>query len=171
MYIMKRNSHYLTEFYQKNYKKAVLFAQSFVLNLEQAEDIASDAILKLIEMGDVVNKEKNILALFHSIIRNKCLDYLRREQRWYKICDEIQSLSNSKTNDDDEICNKELNDSLQNLMSTLPQDTRNIFIAVRIQGKSYKEVGETMGISNRIVEYRIKKTQEQFKEKLHFYYN
>lgn len=69
------------DIYTSYYKKSFFFAKSYVHNDLAAEDIASEALIKLWEkLKAEPVEEKYILPLLLTILKNKALDYLKHEE-------------------------------------------------------------------------------------------
>lgn len=69
------------DIYTSYYKKSFFFAKSYVHNDLAAEDIASEALIKLREkLKAEPVEEKYILPLLLTILKNKALDYLKHEE-------------------------------------------------------------------------------------------
>ena len=65
------------DIYTSYYKKSFFFAKSYVHNDLAAEDIASEALIKLWEKLKAESvEEKYILPLLLTILKNKALDYI-----------------------------------------------------------------------------------------------
>lgn len=76
---MQRNS--FDGIYTSYYKKSYFFAKSYVHNDFAAEDIASEALIKLWEkLKKEEIEEKYVLPLLVTILKNKALDYLKHEE-------------------------------------------------------------------------------------------
>lgn len=150
-------------FYNENYNKAFRYANSLVFDKEAAMDIASDSMLKIWEMQDSIDPDKNLSALLFVSIRNKCLDHLRHEQVKQRTSTEF-GLYMLETTTPADFYSKELTIMVQRAVDTLQEITRNCFLMVRMNGKSYKEVADSLNITTRSVEYELKKAGETMKK-------
>lgn len=152
-------------FYTENYTKAFRYANSFVFDIETARDIASDSMLRIWEMRDSVDPDKNLNAFLFVSIRNKCFDYLRHEQVKQKSSSEF-GLYMLETITPEDFYSEELTIMVQRAVDSLQETTRNCFLMVRMSGKSYKEVAEELNITTRSVEYELKKAGEVMRKML-----
>jgi len=146
-------------FYYENYNKAFRYANSLVFDKEVAKDVASDSMLKIWEMQDSIDPDKNLNALLFVSIRNKCLDHLRHEQVKQKSSAEF-GLYMLETTTPADFYSKELTIMVQRAVDSLQETTRKCFLMIRMNGKSYKEVAEELNITTRSVEYELKKAGE-----------
>lgn len=151
--------------YTTYYKKAFLFTKSFVHDDFVAEDIASEALLKLGEML----KEQEIDyadALLLTILKNKALDYLKHEAIRNEVIHSLTDISERELQiristleacDPKEIFSGEIKQIIRQTLDALPERTRHVFTMSRFQNKSNKEIADELGITNKGVEYHIAK--------------
>ena len=61
---------------------------------------------------------------------------------------------------------KEYEEKLNNVLSQIPEGSREVFLMNRIEGLKYKEIAENLGLSVKAIEKRISKALEIIREKL-----
>ena len=162
---MQRNS--FDDIYTSYYKKSFFFAKSYIHNDLAAEDIASEALIKLwekLKKGDV--EEKYLLPLLVTILKNKALDYLKHEEvkrtafeamaDWHQQEHTIR-ISALMACNPEEIFSEEVESIISRTLQGLSEQTRQVFILSRFENKSNKEIAEEVGISVKSVEYHISK--------------
>ncbi len=170
------------EVYSLFYRKAFLFAKSYVHDDLAAEDIASDSLIKLWER---MKQEEisYIQPLLLTILKNKSLDYLKHEEvkrnafealvDWHKQELDIR-ISTLEACDPNEIFSDEVMRILQETLATLPEQTRRVFEMSRFNNLTGKEIAEVLGISPKGVEYHISKALKElrmaFKDYLPLFY-
>jgi RNA polymerase sigma-70 factor (ECF subfamily) len=66
---------------------------------------------------------------------------------------------------------KELNESIQKVLSILPERSRKIFEMSRFEGLKYQEIAEKLSISVKTVEANMTKTLKTFRKHLKQYRN
>ena len=77
----KTRENSFNEIYTSYYKRAFLFVKSYVHDEAAAEDIASEALIKLWERSKEDDwEEKTMLPFLLTILKNKSLDYLKHEE-------------------------------------------------------------------------------------------
>lgn len=163
--------------YTLYYRKAFLFALSYVHNDQVAEDIVSEAIIYLWKLS----KEReipSIEAVLITFIRSKSLNYLKHIQTQEKVFQTLQDkglreleirISTLEACDPNEILSEELRGKVKKLLADMPEKTRIAFIRDRLDGKSHKEIAEELGISVKGVEYHINKAVKIFHDNLKEY--
>jgi RNA polymerase sigma-70 factor (ECF subfamily) len=168
--------------YKRLYRRAFSFAKSYVHNDWVAEDIASDAVVKLWEQM----REKEIKhpeAFLLTILKNKALDYLKHEavkeeafkQLETRNVDDLQlRISMLESCDPAGLFEAEVEKILQKTLAQFPEQTRLIFEMSQLGDKSNKEIAELCGLSIKSIEYHITKVLKalrvSLKDYLPFFY-
>ncbi|MDR2969792.1 MAG: RNA polymerase sigma-70 factor [Tannerellaceae bacterium] len=151
------------ELYNKWYRRSFTFAKAYVQDNMVAEDIASESFVKLWKMI----QEKEIeypQSLLLTLIRNKALDYLRREvvrQTVEKdMADAYQRelsirISTLEACNPEDIFSNEIKEIIRRTLESLPEQTRRIFEMSRYDGLPVKEISLRQGITPKAIEYHI----------------
>ena len=169
-----REIHSFNTLYTRYYRKAFLFTKSFVHDESVAEDIVSDALIKLWE--SLKEKETDYTdALLLTILKNKSLDHLKHEAIKAEAIHSMSNMSQRELEiristlqacDPEEIFSEEVKKIIADTLATLPEQTRHIFIMSRFQNRSNKEIAAQLGISVKGVEYHITKAVTPEAERL-----
>lgn len=169
-----------TEFdviYKEFYRRAFLFTKSYVHNELIAEDIVSEALIKLweqIKIQDIANPAAFLLTL----LRNKSLDVLRHESIKGRALDEIKNAHDEELNlrisllescDPEELFTTEIKQILTETLSRQSELTQSIFKMSRFENKSNKEIADITGLTVKSVEYHITKLLKILKVSLKDY--
>lgn len=151
-------------FYEQNYESALRYARTFMHDDEDARDVVSDAMLRLLELSGRVDHERNVRGLFMSMVHNRCLDVLRR-RRCYGGVEEELTRSASGISDDEltRLCQRELFRLVGAVIRRMPEKEQAVFVPIRFGGDSYKQVSERTGLSERSVEYNLKKATDRMR--------
>ena len=152
---------YLVAAYEKNVYNLALRMTG---NPEDAEDMAQEAFLKAYSSLDSFRGDSKFSVWLYRIVSNVCLDFLRKQKK-------RQSFSLSMEDDDgeegelelpdlrrlpeDELEKKLTRDAVQRGLAQLPEDARQILLLREIQGLSYEEIGEALGLEPGTVKSRI----------------
>ena len=144
----KMSGNSFNDIYTSYYKKSFFFAKSYVHNDLAAEDIASEALIKLWEkLKAEPVEEKYILPLLLTILKNKALDYLKHEEvkrSAFEVMVDWQQqelsirMSALEACNPDEIFSEEVEKIISATLSTLSEQTRRAFILSRFENKSNK---------------------------------
>ena len=131
---------------------------------QDAEDMAQEAFLKAYSSLAGFRGESKFSVWLYRIVANVCLDFLRKKGK-------RQTVSLSAEDDDGEdvvldvpdtaqspeaLLEKKLTrDAVRRGLASLPEDARQILLLREIQGLSYEEIGETLGLEAGTVKSRI----------------
>lgn len=148
------------DFYECHYRQALRYASMYVFNNEDARDIVSDVLLRFLEQKGKLNRERNIVGLFFSMIHNKCMDYLRRRSRFKQIENKLKQTAGRFSDSEFEaLCHKELFRIIGETLSNMPALQYEVFLDVHMEGQTYLEVAEARNITKRVVEYLLRKAE------------
>ena len=164
------------QFYITWYSRAIYFACEYV-DESDAENIVQDVFLHLYERRDLIDAYTNLTAYLFTSVKNKCLDYLRKQVSEQEAVSEMQSefemalrmkfdsLETLNTNFPDEAGIEKL---LERALQKLPERCRKIFIINKLEGKKQQQIAEELQISVNTVESQMaiayKKLREELKD-------
>lgn len=172
------NTSNYKKFYTIYYDKCFLFAKSYVHNDLVAEDIASEALIKLWELSEIEEIE-NPSRLLYIILRNRALDYLKHEKIKNEALASISAhanreleirISTLEASDPDKIFSKDIQDIIHTTISELPEQTRVIFEMSRFKNIQKKEIADHFKITIKGVDYHISKALASLRESLKDYF-
>ena len=114
----------------------------------QAEEILQDVFLKIWENRSLIDPEKSFRSFIFKIAENKVYDFFRKVKRGKNL--ESQLIALATTNhtiiQSAMLCEERLA-ILQRAIAGLPPQRQQVFRLCKLEGKSYKVVGEMLGIS------------------------
>lgn len=154
-----------SDIYKTYFKKSFFFVKSFVHDDMAAEDITSDALIKL---WDIMKTEevRCLEVLLFVILKDKSLDYLRREEMKRNAIASITNWQDRELSkrintlqacDPTEIFSDEVLNIIRSTLKQLSPQTQQIFIMSRFEDKSNKEISIQIDLSIKSVEYHITK--------------
>jgi len=147
------------------------FAKEYVLSDEDAENIVQDVFMLLWEKRDVLEVQVSLVPYLFSLVKNKCLDYLRRKVVVEEYKQELSvKLFSLELMDYSFSSDEEIEMLVTNAVNKLPDRCREIFIKSRVEGKKYREIAEELNISVNTVENQmsiaLKKLRVELKDYL-----
>ena len=166
------------ELYTNYYSKFVRFANSYVRELPLAEDITSEAFMVYWENRDNIAQMSNPQAYILTIVKNKCLNYLTREEKKLKVLNNIKDnavwelnvrISTLEACDPEELFSSEIQKIINETLASLPEKTLKVFTLSRYENKTYKEISEMMNITTKGVEFHMTKALSLFRKRLKDY--
>lgn len=124
----------------KNYmKKAYYIAYSYVKNEADALDVSQEAFIKAFRHIKKFKLECNFFPWFYQILKNLCLDWLRKNKRRNEI--PLEDVKIADTPPPDVLLKIELWRGIEKL----PFEQREILILRYFQGFSYREIAGILG--------------------------
>jgi RNA polymerase sigma-70 factor (ECF subfamily) len=165
-------------FFEAWYNRCFLFAKSYVHDDWEAENIASEALIKLWEITKSKEVE-NPKTLLFTILKHKALDYLKheaiRQNALIELVDkgkrelEIR-ISTLEACEPEKIFGADIQKIIQSTLSNLPKQTQQIFKMNHFQNVSKKEIAENLGITVKGVDYHLSRAIKVLRENLKDYY-
>ena len=165
------------EIYLKYFPRLLRFAQEYVLNKEDAENITQDVFMTLWEQRGKLIIHIELMNYLFILIKNRCIDHLRRKKNAeigkkqmqedfdYELQMKLYSL---EAIDQAFVSDSELEQAIVQAIDSLPPRCREIFILNKIDGKKYKEIAKELNISLSTVENQmgiaLRKLREQLKD-------
>lgn len=154
-----------SQLYETYNQRFIRFARGYVPTHEIAEDLVNDSFLYYWENKHNIT-DQHISSYLLTIVKHKCLNYLKRVALEEQARDHFQALDKWELQlkiSTLEACNPErlLSDEIQGLVQkalrAMPAQTRDILIRSRYQSQSNKEIAAELHISVKAVEYHITK--------------
>lgn len=141
------------------------YALSVVGEPETAEDVTQDCLAKMWNIRHELPKIGEPQAWAFRIVRNRCIEALRRN-RYTDLDKDIINLQVS--NDaDKQVINEDQLSWLSNVLQTLSSKQREIFHLREVEEMSYQEIAETCRLSESDVKVNIHRARKKVKEAMH----
>ena len=149
--------------------KFISIACSFTRDIAAAEDIVTESFTAFWNGREHIELKSLPEAYVLQSVRNRCLNYMRNKAVRMRIEGDINSVSARAVEMEADILSEEsisflFRDEVQeifmNFMKTMPDLTRKIFLASRMEGLTYNEIAERYGVTPRKVKRDIQKVLE-----------
>ena len=108
----------------------------YMVDAQSADDLAQDALIKMIGSLHRVTAEHNVRAWTLGIARHTCLDEIRRRQRRRKLQKDYEGTRPVLVSAEDSSLD------LRELIAHIDIDRRDAFVLTQLVGLSYEEVAE-----------------------------
>lgn len=167
------------QLYEEFQKRFVRFANTYLRDLTAAEDITIEAIMVYWENRHSLSKDSNVPAYILTIIKNKCLNYLRHQQIQDEYSDKIKDYYEWELNtriatlqacEPYELFISEIQKLVEQTLADMSERTRTIFMLNRYENKSYKEIALLMNITPKGVDFHISKALKMLQTNLKDYF-
>jgi len=152
--------HLFDELFRQYSKPLFYYAAKFVED-EAAKDIVQDVFVKLWS-DQTINISQSLNSLLFTMVRNSCLQQLEKQKVRNKYLestklmlqkDELRYYMEEKSG----LIEQELEDKLNEVINSLPERCRQVFLLSRFENKKNKEIALELEISVKAVEKQITK--------------
>lgn len=168
LFRLRRGDEQAFAWIYRAYKKPISYKLFRLLKSEiLVEEMMQDIFLKLWEHRESIDTEKSFRSYLYRISENMVIDLFRRAKKEKSILDEIIAGNTELyTHIEESIFRKENASLVDQLIAQLPAQRKKIFIACKLEGKSYKEVADEYGITASTVNDHLQKAMHYLRSKL-----
>ncbi len=151
------------QIYQAYYKLLVAFANKYLKNLDDSEELVQLFFTDLLEKMDELNI-KNIKSYLYQSIYNRCLNHLKlKSKHSTKISVDYMD---SSYNIESSIEATEFEYQVFQLINKLPKACKEIFMLSRFEGYSNDDIAKQKGLSKRTIETQISNALKQLRKEI-----
>ena len=155
------------QLFDQYYQRLVVFANKYLGDLESARDIVQEFYLHLFDSRHSISIQTSLKSYLYSGVRNRCLNHVKHEQVKEKHRNMSRSEAGVYDPDLEEIMDAlELEARVYEIVSTLPEKCRQIYIMSRVDGKRNREIATELNLSIRTVETQISKALKFLRDSL-----
>ena len=126
-------------FVKEHYRSVFALCLGMLANVQDAEDIAQEAMLKGFQNIDKLDKDERFRAWIMKIAKNLCIDFIRRRKKTSDVVAEQKVESKSVANE---------NHDLQRAIQKLPQELRLPLTMFYFEQKNAKVIASKLEISH-----------------------
>jgi len=159
--IKNRNLKVYESLFRCYHPKLARFAEVFVFDKQECEDIVQNIFIYLWENADKINLEHSLKAYFFQSVKNRCLNYLRdlriRDQHNLFYLETLLNQVNC-----DEFVYSDSIIHINEAIDQLPEQMAIIFKLKYLEGKKIKEIAKI----NKVTKNTIKTHLQRAKNKL-----
>ena len=141
-------------------------ALRITMNKAEAEDVVQDTLLRVWECRGEWEQIGSLEAFAIATCRNRALDVSKRAGRNARSLDEIDGGQRSTANAQSELEAREEISLIRRLMDDLPELQRTIMLLRDIEGQSYQEIAQALGISETQVKVYLHRARTKIKKGL-----
>ena len=154
------------------YPRLEKYACYFIANRQEAEDIVQDVFVQVWENRDSIKTDSNFDSWLFTLVRNRCLNVLKKQMIEKKYIEKIhvnsEELYNISfgLNEDFLSMEKLLYEELEKIIEEMPERCQSAFCMKWKEGKKIREIADIMGISTTMVDKHLAKGMEIVREKM-----
>lgn len=162
--IANRDQYAFKQLFENFYNALVNFAYSYTLDRATAEDIVSELMLKIWNLEDKIKDINNIQHYLYQSVKNRSLNTIKDQAKFQHTL--VESQEPSYLTPENILISKERGEFIQQAIDNLPPKCRTVFIMIRDNQLSYKEVSELLDISINTVNRHMQDALNKLYDKL-----
>lgn len=164
--------------YAQYHSRFVVIARRYVRDAMVAEDLVTDSFVSFWENRERLSSNVNLAAYLLVIVKNKCLNWLHAQQLHLQIEKQLHSRQYRMVSSNIlslEACNpsrlfaEEVVRIVERSLGNMPELTRRVFESNRFCDKTYAEIAEELGISQRKVTSEMQRALSLLRKDLQDY--
>lgn len=155
-------------FFLRYYPVLCAYAAQFV-GMNDAEELIQDMMVGLWERRKEIVVESSLNGYLFRAVRNKCINHIDTLRLHEQVHSFLAANWQLQFEDPDFYVVEELTEKVEEALGKLPETYREAFVLNRIDGKTYKEIAATLGISSKTVDYRIQQALKSLRIELKDY--
>ena len=148
-----------SEFFDCYHSRLIKFASLYVPNYDQAEEIVSEVLIKLLRKRKTFHEIEKFEGYLFTMIKNQSLNFIKQNKKNLSHLS-IENLedffSTERIDPHEKYLESELRNLLNKTIELLPPKRQMVFKLIKDEGMSQKEVADLMDISVRTVEVHLK---------------
>jgi RNA polymerase sigma-70 factor (ECF subfamily) len=147
------------------YNNVKYYTRDFVKSTEVAEGLTQEVFIKLWEIKERIDLEKNFSSFLFKIAHNLSLKYIKKKLKEDAFLAEVARDRESATTDD-EYLNRELLQRIDKAVDELSDQKKKIYQMSVIDGESVEDIAEKLNINHRTVSNTLRLAINEIKEKI-----
>ncbi len=140
---------------------AIAIARRILNDTALAEDAVQEAFLRVVRRREAYIPSQPFSSWFYTILRNVCVDTLRRRARQTRLVREASARHPAMERPTDSAT-----DALD-LLAALPKGERDVLVLRIAQELSFREVGSALGISEEAAKKRAQRGLKRLRTRYH----
>lgn len=158
--------------YERYWQLLYVAACKVLADEEEAKDVVQEVFISLLHRGSSLEINVTLSAYLYSAVRYKVFDYISKKkvrQNHLDSLDQYISAGNCPT--DRALIVKEINAEIEKEIQNLPAKMKEVFELSRKDELSYKQIADTLNISDKTVKKQISNALKLLKPKFTNYYS
>lgn len=148
------------------YPVLVRVAAAMLRDGDAAEEVAQDVMHELWRRAHVLDAGMSLRAYLLRAVRNRALNHARHLRVRRDTRGDVEALYNEPVASDAPVVAGELSEAVQRAVAELPPRCREVFELSRVDGLTYDEIAEALGISTKTVEAQMGKALRVLRARL-----
>ena len=159
-------------FFNYYHARLIRYALLFVKSCQDAEDVVSDVMIKLLKQKEKLPEIKNFEGYLYLAIKNQALNLLKKQQLRSGSAIDIGDdyLTHHFVQPYDTILGDELRNIIFNTVEQLPPKRRMVYKMIKDDGLKIKEVAELLDLAEKTVKKHLELALRSMRATLEEYY-
>ncbi len=159
------DSNALSSLYDLYVDQLYFFVLKTAKSPELAEDVLQDVFIKIWENRSSIDPTKTVKPYLYTVARRHLLNLLKRASHEKVIIDKIKQYTPlSERSTDIQLDFAETNTILNDALDQLGPRSRAVFVLCKLEGLTYKQVADQMGIAEGTVNSQVVKATKSIKK-------
>lgn len=157
--------------FQLVYPQLCAYANKFLNDLDEAEEIAQEVFYKLWENRSRLDEDDSVKGYLFTSVKNRCLHFLEHKKVRDNYSEILQYVYTHSQEDSayEVLVANELDKEFTKALEQLPAQCRKVFELNRIEGLKYAEIASHLKISQKTVETQMSRALHKLKLQLKDY--
>lgn len=164
--IKKGDEKAFERLFRTYYSHLCLFAENYVRNQAEAEEIVQDMFVRLWENRNRITIATSVKNYLFRSVKNRCLNFLQHKKIETRYAEKLLFEAEQSTPDDTDIIESGLLHKIEETINSMPQKRQEIFRLSREEGLKYREIAEKLDISVKTVETHMGLAIKTLRDKL-----
>jgi len=144
----------------------VVVGLRYLSDRQRVEDVIHDVFADLWNKQKEIQIQAGVKSFLRGAVVNKCLAIIRKDSRITLVEEHDYSLSDAKASADQILDRDNLQAAIDEIIQSLPEKCRQVFMLSRIEGMSQKEIAAKLGISKKTIENHMTKALKTLRSEL-----
>lgn len=156
------------ELYHKYIQKLYSFTLRTAKSPALAEDVVHDVFVKVWEKREQIDPEQSFHAYLFTMARNHLINFIKRRAHEKGIIDQMikSAMPVQHTNTNEQVLYNESNRLFHEAIEQLPPKRKEVFRLCHLEGLTYEEAGDQLGITKSTVNTQMVKARKSIQEYL-----
>ncbi|MGQ1947529.1 RNA polymerase sigma-70 factor [Geofilum sp. OHC36d9] len=152
--------------FDKYYHRLVVFANRLLSDSDLSRSIVQDVFVMLYDKKAEITIHTSLNAMMHQMVRNRCLNYIKRDKMKREHHQQIFLQSNESELPVQSLEYEELETAINEVIEDLPVQCQRIFKLSRFKGQTNQEIADALSLSKRTVETQISNALKRLRVEL-----
>jgi RNA polymerase sigma-70 factor, ECF subfamily len=155
--------------FRRYYVRLCGFANKFIGNTAESEEIVQEAFLNIWKKRDHINLDDDIRPYLFKTVQNLCFNFLEHkkvEDSYYSVIEEVYKNQGEDYQTYESVLYHELQLKVDEAINSLPARCREIFHLSRYEGLKYHEIAQKLSISVKTVETQMSRALQSLRKEL-----